>query len=79
MKVKIEISLNKNILDPQGDAIKQALQQMNFENVVSVRQGKLIELDLNVGNQKEAYKLAEMMAKDLLSNPVMETYSISIK
>ena len=79
MKVRLEIRLNPNILDPQGDAINNALQQMNFKSVSSVRQGKLIELDVEASNQKEAHNLVKKMAEELLVNPIMETYIISME
>ena len=79
MKVKLEIRLNPDILDPQGDAINNALQQMNFKSVSSVRQGKLIELDVKASNQEEAHNLVKKMAEELLVNPTMETYIISIE
>ena len=78
MKVRLEIRLNPDILDPQGDAINNALQQMNFKSVSSVRQGKLIELDVKASNQEEAHSLVKKMAEELLVNPIMETYIISI-
>ena len=79
MKVKLEIRLNPDILDPQGDAINNALQQMNFKSVSSVRQGKLIELDINASSQEEAKNLVKKMAEELLVNPIMETYIISME
>ena len=79
MKVRLEIRLNPDILDPQGDAINNALQQMNFKSVSSVRQGKLIELDVKASNQKEAHNLVKKMAEELLVNPIMETYTISME
>tara|TARA_B100000131_G_C17936313_1_gene540464 strand:- start:569 stop:808 length:240 start_codon:yes stop_codon:yes gene_type:complete len=79
MKVKLEIRLNPDILDPQGDAINNALQQMNFKSVSSVRQGKLIELDINTSSQEEAQNLVKKMAEELLVNPIMETYIISME
>ena len=79
MKVRLEIRLNPDILDPQGDAINNALQQMNFKSVSSVRQGKLIELDVKASNQEEAHNLVKKMAEELLVNPTMETYIISIE
>ncbi|MFL2827651.1 MAG: phosphoribosylformylglycinamidine synthase subunit PurS [Paracoccaceae bacterium] len=79
MKVRLEIRLNPDILDPQGDAINNALQQMNFKSVSSVRQGKLIELDVKASNQEEAHNLVKKMAEELLVNPIMETYTISME
>ena len=78
MKVKLEIRLNPDILDPQGDAINNALLQMNFKSVSSVRQGKLIELDVKASNQEEALNLVKKMAEELLVNPIMESYIISM-
>ena len=79
MKVRLEIRLNPDILDPQGDAINNALQQMNFKSVLSVRQGKLIELEINASSHEEAHNLVQKMAEELLVNPIMETYIISME
>ena len=79
MKVKLNIVLNENILDPQGDAIKNALLQLNFSEVNSVRQGKLIELHLNIENKEKAVEIARKMAEDLLVNSTMETYRIEVE
>ena len=48
MKIKIEVMLRDAILDPQGNTIKKSLNSLGFKNVKSVRQGKLIEIDLNL-------------------------------
>ena len=79
MKVKLEIKLNPDILDPQGNAINNALKQMNFKCVSSVRQGKLIELDVDTSSQEKAHNLVKKMAEELLVNPIMETYIISME
>jgi len=79
MKVTLNIVLNENILDPQGDAIKNALLQLNFSEVKSVRQGKLIELHLNIDNKEKAVEIAKKMAEDLLVNSTMETYRIEVE
>ena len=79
MKIKIIINLKEEILDPQGKAIKNALYQIGFENINSVRQGKVIELELNLSSRDKALKYAEDMAKKLLVNPTMETYQIILE
>ena len=79
MKVRLEIKLNPDILDPKGDAINNALKQMNFKSVSSVRQGKLIELDVDTSSQEKARNLVKKMAEELLVNPIMETYIISME
>ena len=79
MKVTLNIVLNENILDPQGDAIKNALLQLNFSEVNSVRQGKLIELHLDIENKDKAIEIVRKMAEDLLVNSTMETYRIEVE
>ena len=79
MKVTLNIVLNENILDPQGDAIKNALLQLNFAEVNSVRQGKLIELYLDTENKDKAVEITTKMAEDLLVNSTMETYRIEVE
>ena len=79
MKVTLNIVLNENILDPQGDAIKNALLQLNFAEVNSVRQGKLIELCLDTENKDKAVEITTKMAEDLLVNSTMETYRIEVE
>ena len=79
MKIKIIINLKEEILDPQGKAIKNALYQIGFEKINSVRQGKVIELEFNLSSRDEALKYAEDMARKLLVNPTMETYQIILE
>lgn len=79
MKVTLNIVLHENILDPQGDAVKNALLQLNFSEVNSVRQGKLIELHLDIENKDKAVEIARKMAEDLLVNSTMETYRIEVE
>ena len=78
MKAKITIMLKNGVLDPQGKAIEGALHGLGFEGAQNVRQGKVIELALNAGEEAAAREEAEQMCQKLLANPVMETYSIEI-
>lgn len=78
MKARIEILPKDGVLDPQGKAIETALGSLGFEGASSVRQGKLIEIDLDAANEDEARRKAEEMCKKLLANPVMERYRIEI-
>ncbi len=79
MKAKVHVRLKEGVLDPQGAAIGRALGQLGFEGVGSVRQGKLIELDLRAGDHAAATAEVEAMCAQLLANPVIETYSITIE
>lgn len=75
MKAIVTVMLKNGVLDPQGKAITGALHGLGFDEVDGARQGKVIELDLQSANDD---RLKEMCEK-LLSNPVIEDYSIEIK
>ena len=67
------------MLDPQGKVVSQTLKNMGYKNVISVRQGKYFEIDLNENNKNKAKKLVEEISKKLLTNIVIEDYSVNIK
>lgn len=79
MKAKIHVYLKPGVLDPQGAAVAGALHNMGYDEVSSVRQGKLIELDLNSDDIEVARARVEEMCAKLLSNPVIESYSIELE
>ena len=76
MKVKIIVTLKKGVLDPQGKAILQTLNGMDFKDAKDVRQGKYIDIEINTNDEKKAKSLAEEMCKKLLANLVIEDYKI---
>lgn len=78
MKAVVEVSLKEGILDPQAKAIFNALHSLGFDCVKDLKIAKKMTLDLNLENPQEAEKIAESMAQDLLSNPVIENYKIEI-
>ncbi len=78
MKAKITITLKNGVLDPQGKAIEGALAGLGFAGASDVRQGKVIELELEESDETAARAKAEEMCKKLLANPVMENYAIEI-
>ena len=76
MKVSAIITLKKDVLDPQGKVIHQALDEMGFENISEVRQGKYFEIDVNENDPMKAKAVVEEMCKKLLANLVIENYKI---
>ncbi|MGH6719230.1 MAG: phosphoribosylformylglycinamidine synthase subunit PurS [Alphaproteobacteria bacterium] len=78
MKARVRITLKDGVLDPQGKAITQALVRLGYTGVGGVRQGKLIEIDLAQRDVAKARAEVERMCKDLLANPVIETYAIDL-
>ncbi|PCJ40481.1 MAG: phosphoribosylformylglycinamidine synthase [Alphaproteobacteria bacterium] len=78
MKARIHVTLKNGVLDPQGKAIQHALSALGFDGVEDVRQGKYIELDLAETDPGKAQAVVEDMCKKLLSNTVIENYTIEI-
>ena len=76
MKISAIITLKKDVLDPQGKVIHQALDGMGFDNINEVRQGKYFEIDVNENDPKKAKEVIENMCKKLLANLVIEDYKI---
>ena len=79
MKAKVHIMLKKAVLDPQGKAFENALASIGFKNIEDVRQGKYIEIKLKGKNREKAKKDVERMCKSILSNPVIESFTIHIE
>lgn len=75
MKARVHVMLKQGVLDPQGAAVQHALGALGFEGVGSVRQGKVIELELADGTSEAT--VGEMCEK-LLANTVIESYSIEL-
>ncbi len=78
MKARVTVTLKTDVLDPQGKAIHGALATLGFEGVDSVRQGKLIELELDETDRDEAKRKVEAMCEKLLANTVIENYAIDL-
>ncbi|EJW21631.1 Phosphoribosylformylglycinamidine synthase [alpha proteobacterium IMCC14465] len=78
MKATVKITLKHGVLDPQGKAIEKSLGQLGFTGVNDVRQGKLIELDIDADTPEEAEKQITEMCEKLLANTVIENYDIQL-
>ncbi len=71
--------LKNGVLDPQGKAIGHALGSLGFKGVGEVRQGKIIELEIDAANREAAEELVEQMCQRLLANTVIENCTIDIE
>ena len=78
MKARIHVYLKPGVLDPQGQAVSNSLNHLGFDEVAGVRQGKLIEIDLNTADAEEAQQRVAEMCDKLLANPVIENYDIEL-
>ena len=77
MKYSIKVTLKKDVLDPQGKVVQHTLQNMNFETLKSLRQGKYFEVEINENSEMVAKKKIEDMCKKLLVNLIIEDFEIS--
>ena len=77
MRIKILIRLKSQILEPQGKAIEQSLNNLGFNEFNNIRQGKLIELDLpdNLSKEEKEQKI-DSACKKLLVNDIIEEYEV---
>ena len=78
MKVRVQVMLRRDVLDPQGKAIGNALAALGFSGIGEVRQGKVIELELAESDPVSTRDQVEAMCKQLLANPVIEDYGIEV-
>ena len=78
MKARIKIMLKNGVLDPQGEAIKHALNNIGFESVTGVRQGKVIELDIEASDKSQVRSQIENMCNKMLANTVIENFDIEL-
>jgi phosphoribosylformylglycinamidine synthase len=80
MKAYVYVSLKKTVLDPQGKTIHGALNKMGFKGLEGVRQGKFFEITLDGGlTRPEAQAEVERIAREVLTNPVIEEYRFSLE
>ena len=76
MKISVIITLKKDVLDPQGKVIHQTLNEMGFNNINEIRQGKYFIIDTKENDKKIAEEKVEEMCKKLLANLVIEDFKI---
>lgn len=79
MKAIIHVGLKPGVLDPQGRAIANSLNDLGFDGVKNARQGKVIELDLAGSDAEAAEAQVTQMCEKLLANTVIESYRITIE
>lgn len=78
MKARVFVTLKNGVLDPQGKAISSSLNQLGFEGVENVNQGKLIEVTLAETDELKAKEAVEKMCRKLLANTVIENYKFEL-
>jgi phosphoribosylformylglycinamidine synthase subunit PurS len=80
MKAHVYVTLKTSVLDPQGQTIHNALRKIGYSEVAGVRQGKYFQLSLTDGLATEAARdEVERIARDVLTNPVIEEYTYKLE
>jgi phosphoribosylformylglycinamidine synthase subunit PurS len=78
MKAHVWVMLKTTVLDPQGKTIQHALSSLGYSQVSSVRQGKFFVLELDGTNKDEVRAQVEKIAREVLTNPVIEEFRFEI-
>lgn len=79
MKAYVYVSLKKSVLDPQGKTIHGALRKMGYQGIADIRQGKYFEITLDANDEDSAKQEIERMAREVLTNPVIEEFHYSLE
>ncbi len=79
MKIRIIITLKKGVLDTQGKAIEASLvKNLGFPQISQVRQGKVVELEINETDSAKIKEIVDQICDKLLVNKIMENYSFEV-
>ncbi|OGW81727.1 MAG: phosphoribosylformylglycinamidine synthase [Omnitrophica bacterium RIFCSPLOWO2_12_FULL_44_17] len=78
-KAKINVTLKKSVLDPQGKTVLQAVHSLGFHSAQEMRVGKYFELSLNSTDRVKAEQELKAMCAELLVNPVIEDYTFQLE
>lgn len=78
MKAHVWVMLKPTVLDPQGQTIQHALASLGYAQVREVRQGKFFVLELDGTSREDARKQIERIAREVLTNPVIEEFRFEI-
>ena len=78
MKATVLVRPKPGILDPQGEAVQRSLKQLGFP-VEEARVGRVVDLELDLGDADRTRAELERMCEQLLANPLIESYEISVK
>jgi phosphoribosylformylglycinamidine synthase len=78
MKARVTVTLKSGVLDPQGKAIEGALKSLGVEDIASVRQGKVFDIELDTPDRGKAEASLKAACEKLLANTVIENYRVEI-
>lgn len=76
--VNVNIMPLKALLDPQGKAVTSSMKNIGINTIENIRIGKHITMEVDAKDDKQAMEIVEKACKELLYNPIMESYEIKI-
>ena len=77
-RARVDVRLDVNVNDPQGNAVRDGLHSMGHDDVRGVRIGKIVELSLEAADAEQARARIEQMCHELLANPTIESFEIQV-
>ena len=77
MKATVLVRPKEGILDPQGQAVEQSLRKLGFD-VAQARVGRVVDVDVDAASADEARAKVDEMCRQLLANPLIESYEIEV-
>jgi phosphoribosylformylglycinamidine synthase subunit PurS len=78
VKVSVLVRPKEGILDPQGAAVEDSLRKLGFE-VAGARVGRLVDVEIEASSEDEARAQVDEMCRQLLANPLIESYAIEVQ
>ena len=77
-RARVDVRLDANVNDPQGNAVREGLHSLGHGDVTGVRIGKIVELTLEAEDEAAARQRVDTMCHELLANPIIESFEIEI-
>ena len=77
LKFSVTVTLKKDVLDPQGKVVQNTLTNLGISNLISIRQGKFFEIDIDEDDAVKAETKIREMCQKLLANLIIEDFKIN--
>ena len=77
-RARVDVRLDANVNDPQGNAVREGLRSLGHEDVGDVRIGKIVELTLQAADEAAARERVGRMCHELMVNPIIESFDIEV-
>ena len=78
-QARVLVRLRPSVLDPAGEAARGAAERLGVEGISKLRIGKAVEIELDASDEAEARRRLELLSDRLLSNPVIEDWTLELQ